>query len=154
MREVGTKAPNFTLDNQDGEPVSLSEFQDQWVVVYFYPRADTPGCTKEACGIRDAWDRFAEHEIPVLGISDDPVSDLEAFAEKYELPFHLLSDESGNVASTYDSYGEKQVFGNVVEGVYRNTYVIDPDGVIAYTYEDVSPEGHAEELLDDIPVTD
>ncbi|WP_380677396.1 thioredoxin-dependent thiol peroxidase [Salinigranum sp. GCM10025319] len=149
MLDTGTDAPDFELQNQHGERVALSDF-DGWVVVYFYPRADTPGCTTEACGFRDAIDEFEARGISVVGISDDPVSDLAAFAEEYDLPFDLLSDESGEVSEAYDSYGEKNVFGNTVEGVFRNTYVVAPDGTIARAYEDVSPENHAEGILLDL----
>ena len=148
MLDVGDEAPTFGLPNQDGETVSLTDFRGDRVVVYFYPRADTPGCTTEACGFRDAHDEFAAADVHVLGISDDSVSDLAAFADEYDLPFELLSDESGEVASAYDSYGEKQMFGNVFDGVFRNTYVVGPDGRIEAVYEGVSPEGHAETVLD------
>lgn len=151
MLAEDTQAPDFTLPDQNSEPISLASYRGSWVVVYFYPRADTPGCTKEACGIRDRWEDFAEHDIEVIGISDDPVEDLSAFAEKYDLPFTLVSDESGDVADAYESYGEKEVFGDIVEGVYRNTYVIDPEGNIVRTYEGVSPDNHAAELLNEIP---
>ncbi len=146
MLEPGQTAPSFELPNQDGNPVSLEQF-DTSVVVYFYPRADTPGCTTEACSFRDSWDEFENRDVPVLGISDDPVSDLEKFHEKYDLPFDLLSDESGEVASAYDSYGEKKMFGNTFDGVFRNTYVVGPGGTIEAVFENVSPDGHAEELL-------
>lgn len=151
MLAEGTQAPDFTLPDQQGDPVTLSDYRGSWVVVYFYPRADTPGCTKEACSIRDNWEGFAERDIDVIGISDDHVEDLADFAEKYSLPFTLVSDESGEVSEAYNSYGEKEVFGDIVEGVYRNTYVIDPDGNIALAYEGVSPDNHADELLADIP---
>lgn len=151
MLAEGTQAPDFTLPDQQGDPVTLSDYRGSWVVVYFYPRADTPGCTKEACSIRDNWEGFAERDIDVIGISDDHVEDLADFAEKYSLPFTLVSDESGEVSEAYNSYGEKEVFGDLVEGVYRNTYVIDPDGNIALAYEGVSPDNHADELLADIP---
>lgn len=147
MLDVGDDAPEFELENQDGEEVSLSDFDDQYVVVYFYPRADTPGCTTEACGFRDDWDEYAERDVAVLGVSDDPVDDLAAFAEKYDLPFDLLSDEDGTVASKYDSYGEKQMFGNTFDGVFRNTYLVAPDGTVAAVFEGVDPEGHADEVL-------
>lgn len=150
MLSVGDTAPEFELPNQDGDSVTLSDFRGDSVVVYFYPRADTPGCTTEACGFRDSWDEFEERGIQVLGISDDPVSDLEAFAEKFDLPFTLLSDESGDVSSAYDSYGEKNMFGNTFDGVFRNTYVVGPDGDITHVYEGVSPEGHADAILSDI----
>lgn len=148
MLEPGTDAPAFTLDDQHGEPVSLADVGDP-VVVYFYPRADTPGCTTEACGFRDSWEYFEERGIAVLGISDDPVSDIADFAEKYDLPFDLLSDPDGEVASAYESYGEKEMFGKTFDGVFRNTYVVG-DGEIVAAYEGVSPEGHAEEILADL----
>ena len=150
MLEIGDDAPAFTLPNQDGEPVSLADFAGQPVVVYFYPRADTPGCTTEACGFRDAWDDYADAGAAVVGISDDPVEDLAAFREKFDLPFDLLSDEDGAVASAYDSYGEKTMYGNTFDGVFRNTYLVDPDGEIAAVYPKVDPEGHAEAVLADV----
>ncbi|PSQ03869.1 thioredoxin-dependent thiol peroxidase [Halobacteriales archaeon QS_6_71_20] len=150
MLDTGTEAPGFTLPDHVGREVSLSEFEGCRVVLYFYPRADTPGCTTEACGFRDAHDEFEARDAAVLGVSDDPVDDLTDFARKHDLPFQLLSDEDGTVASAYDSYGEKNVFGNVVEGVFRNTYLVGPDGRIERTYEGVSPEDHAEELLADL----
>ena len=150
MLEIGDEAPAFELEDQAGEPVSLAAFAGRPVVVYFYPRADTPGCTTEACGFRDAWDEFDRRDVVVLGISDDPVDDLAAFAEKYDLPFRLLSDPDGEVAAAYDSYGEKSMFGNTFDGVFRNTYVVGPDGRIAAVYPDVDPEGHAEAILADV----
>jgi peroxiredoxin Q/BCP len=148
MLAVGDTAPDFELLDQHGESVSLSDYRGQHVVVYFYPRADTPGCTTEACGIRDSWEEFEDRDVPVLGVSDDPVSDLDAFAEKYDLPFRLLSDEDGDVSKKYHSYGEKNMFGNTFDGVFRNTYIVGPDGTIEHVYEGVSPDGHADELLD------
>ena len=150
MLSVGDTAPEFELPDQNGEQVALSEYDDQRVVVYFYPRADTPGCTTEACGFRDAWDEFGDRNVAVLGISDDPVADLTAFAEEYDLPFRLLSDEDGDVAAAYDSYGEKNMFGNTFDGVFRNTYVVGPAGTITHVYEGVSPDGHAAEILADL----
>ncbi|MFC7068504.1 thioredoxin-dependent thiol peroxidase [Halobaculum lipolyticum] len=150
MLDTGTEAPGFSLPDHVGREVSLDEFDGKRVVLYFYPRADTPGCTTEACGFRDAYDEFEARDTVVLGVSDDPVDDLTAFARKHDLPFSLLSDEDGSVAAAYDSYGEKNVFGNVVEGVFRNTYLIGPEGTIERAYEGVSPEEHADELLADI----
>ena len=147
MIDVGEEAPAFTLRDQHGETVSLADFEGRTVVLYFYPRADTPGCTTEACGFRDAWDAYEERQVAVLGVSDDPVDDIADFAEKYDLPFTLLSDPDGEVAAAYDSYGEKNMFGRTFDGVFRNTYVIGPDGRVAATYEGVDPEGHAEEIL-------
>lgn len=151
MLDVGSPAPSFSLPNASGNTVSLADYAEQWRVVYFYPRADTPGCTTEACEFRDRWASFAENDVAVLGISDDPVDDLADFREEYSLPFELLSDEDGSVASAYASYGEKQMFGNTFDGVFRNTYVIDPSGTIATVFESVTPEGHADEILKSIP---
>ena len=150
MLELGDDAPDFSLPNQDGETVTLSELDSQYTVVYFYPRADTPGCTTEACSFRDDWDKYEDAGVAVVGISDDPVEDLEPFREKYDLPFDLLSDEDGKVSDAYSSYGEKNVFGNQVMGVFRNTFVVDDDGEIVEVYEGVDPEEHADEILTDL----
>jgi peroxiredoxin Q/BCP len=150
MIETGTSAPAFDLPNQDGTQVTLEDFEEQYVVVYFYPRADTPGCTTEACSFRDAWDDYAAADVAVVGISDDPVDDLVDFADKYDLQFDLLSDEDGSVASQYDSYGEKNMFGNTFDGVFRNTFVVGPDQSIVAVFEGVDPEEHATEVLETI----
>jgi peroxiredoxin Q/BCP len=154
MLEPGDPAPTIALSNHHGDAVTVDPAAARYTVVYFYPRADTPGCTTEACGFRDEWDAFEGADVAVVGISDDPVDDLEPFAEEYDLPFTLLSDPDGEVASAYDSYGEKQMFGNTFDGVFRNTYVIDANGTIALAYEGVSPEDHAVEILDDIEALD
>ena len=150
MLDEGEEAPGFTLRDQDDEPVSLEDFRGRPVVVYFYPRADTPGCTTEACGFRDAWADYEERGAVVLGISDDPVADLADFAGEYDLPFRLLSDPDGEVAAAYGSYGEKNMFGRTFDGVFRNTYVVGPDGRIAAVHGNVDPEGHAEAILADV----
>jgi peroxiredoxin Q/BCP len=147
MLSEGDPAPDFELPNQDGETVALSDFDGQHVVVYFYPRADTPGCTKEACSFRNRWGDYEERDVPVLGVSDDPVADLQDFAEKYDLPFDLLSDAGGEVATAYDSYGEREIMGDVMEVTSRNTYVVGPDGTIEAAFEGVDPEEHADEVL-------
>ena len=147
MLEKGENAPGFTLPNAAGESISLDSYDGQWRVVYFYPRADTPGCTTQACEFRDTWDDYVEEDVVIIGISDDPVDDLQKFITKYDLPFELVSDEDGTVASAYESYGEKQMFGRTFDGVFRNTYVINPAGEIAAVFESVTPEGHAEEVL-------
>lgn len=149
MLETGSSAPEFSLPSNDGATVSLSSYRGQHVIVYFFPRADTPGCTTEACEFRDTVGIFEENEIAVIGISDDPVADLDMFAGEYDLPFPLLSDD-GTVASAYDSYGEKNMFGNSFDGVFRNTYVIDPTGTVAFTYEGVSPTDHVESIIADL----
>jgi peroxiredoxin Q/BCP len=155
MLSPGDAAPDFELPDHHGDTVSLSSYRGDYVVVYFYPRADTPGCTTEACGFRDRYGEFEERGVTVLGISDDSVDDIASFAAEYDLPFRLLSDEDGSVSAAYDSYGEKNMFGNTFDGVFRNTYVIGPDGEVALAYEGVSPEGHAETIhadLDDLGV--
>jgi peroxiredoxin Q/BCP len=150
MLEIGDAAPGFELQNQHGDTVSLSDFRGRRVVLYFYPRANTEGCTVEACSFRDTWEAYEGRDVAVLGVSDDPVPDLADFADEYDLPFHLLSDEDGSVSAAYDSYGEKNMFGNTFDGVFRNTYVIDPEGRIEFGYEGVDPEAHAEEILADL----
>jgi peroxiredoxin Q/BCP len=150
MLAPGDSAPDFELPDHRGRSVSLSSYRGDHVVVYFYPRADTPGCTTEACGFRDAYAEFEDRGVAVLGISDDPVDDLASFASEYDLPFRLLSDADGGVSAQYDSYGEKNMFGNTFDGVFRNTYVVGPDGAVALAYEGVSPDGHAEVILNDL----
>lgn len=150
MLDVGDDAPEFELRNQHGEPVRRSDFDGQRLIVYFYPRANTDGCTTEACTFNDTKPQFDDHDVGIVGISDDPVDDLRAFADEYDLEFDLLSDENGEVATLYESYGEKQLFGNTFDGVFRNTYVVGPNGTIEAIYEGVSPEGHAEAVLEDI----
>jgi peroxiredoxin Q/BCP len=147
MLSEGEPAPDFELPNQDGDLVSLSEHDGQYVVVYFYPRADTPGCTTEACSFRDRWSDYEARDVPVFGISDDPVEDLKDFAQKYDLPFDLLSDDGGEVAAAYDSWGERDIMGDVMEVTFRNTYVVGPDGDVVAAFEGVDPEEHADEVL-------
>ena len=147
MLAVDDPAPAFELPDQHGNPVALPE--DGTAVVYFYPRANTSGCTTEAIGFRDAYDEFAQRGIGVFGISDDPVEDLADFADAYDLPFRLLSDADGEVGRAYDSYGERDVLGDTIEVAFRNTYVVR-DGEIALAYEGVDPEGHATDVLEDL----
>ncbi|WIV68166.1 thioredoxin-dependent thiol peroxidase [Natrialbaceae archaeon AArc-T1-2] len=153
MLDVGETAPEFVLQNQHGEMVRRSDFEGQRLVLYFYPRANTRGCTVEAQGFRDERSVFADRDVAIVGVSDDPVSDLASFADDHDLEFDLLSDENGEVSTLYESYGEKQMFGNTFDGVFRNTYVIDAEGTIEAVYEDVTPEGHAEEILADLGST-
>ena len=154
MLEPGESAPPITLSDQHGATVTVDPADARYTVVYFYPRADTPGCTAEACGFRDEWEAFEGADVAVVGISDDPSEDLEPFAETYNLPFTLLSDPDGEVASAYGSYGEKQMFGNTFDGVFRNTYVLDDEGAVVLAYEGVSPEDHAAEIVEDIAALD
>ena len=154
MLDVGDEAPEFELQNQHGETVRRSDFEGQRLVVYFYPRANTDGCTTEAREFDDALSQFADRDAAVVGISDDPVDDIADFAADYDFEFDLLSDEFGEVATLYESYGEKQMFGNTFDGVFRNTYLVGPDGRIEAVYEGVSPDGHADEVLADLEPVD
>jgi len=128
MLEPGTKAPAFTLTDAMGKKVSLKDFAGRDVILYFYPRDDTPGCTKEACGFRDAWDELRELGAVVLGVSADDADSHERFAAKYRLPFTLLSDPDRSVMAAYGAYGEKTMYGRKVVGVIRSTVWIGPDG--------------------------
>ncbi|TKX77743.1 peroxiredoxin [Halorubrum sp. SD626R] len=154
MLEPGDAAPPISLTDHRGDTVTVDPTDAHYTVVYFYPRADTPGCTTEACGFRDEWDVFADADIAVVGVSDDPVADLASFADDYDLPFTLLSDPDGEVARAYDSYGEKNMFGNTFDGVFRNTYVLDSDGTVVLAYEGVDPEEHAVEIVEDVEALD
>jgi peroxiredoxin Q/BCP len=147
MLEVDQRAPGFELQDHTGETVSLAEFEGQYVVLYFYPKAKTRGCSIEARGFRDHHAAFRDRDAVVVGVSADPVEELAEFAEEEALPFRLLSDPDGEVGAAYDSYGEVEFRGETRESPFRNTYVIRPDGTIGAVYEDVTPEGHAEELL-------
>jgi thioredoxin-dependent peroxiredoxin len=128
MLEPGTKAPAFTLTGPAGEKMSLKDFAGRDVILYFYPRDDTPGCTKEACGFRDAWDELRELGAVVLGVSADDADSHQRFAAKYRLPFTLLSDPDRSVMTAYGAYGEKTMYGRKVVGVIRSTVWIGPDG--------------------------
>jgi thioredoxin-dependent peroxiredoxin len=128
MLEPGTKAPAFTLTDATGKQVSLQDFAGRDVILYFYPRDDTPGCTKEACGFRDAWDELQELGVAVLGVSADDAGSHQRFAAKYRLPFTLLSDPDRSVMTAYGAYGEKTMYGRKVVGVIRSTVWIGPDG--------------------------
>ncbi|WP_254524069.1 thioredoxin-dependent thiol peroxidase [Natrinema caseinilyticum] len=154
MLDVGDEAPEFELPNQHGEPVRRSDFDGQRLVVYFYPRANTDGCTVEARGFNESRSELADRDVGIVGISDDPVDDIAAFAADYDLEFDLLSDEFGEVATLYESYGEKRMFGKTFDGVFRNTYLVGPDGRIEAVYENVSPDDHPEEILADLEPVD
>ena len=149
--KVGDPAPDFTLPNQAGEPVSLAELRGQRVVIYFYPKDDTPGCTKEACNFRDQWSAFEQRNIAVLGISKDGATSHAKFIAKYELPFTLLTDaEPCPVAASYDSYGLKKFMGREYMGMMRHTFVVDPDGKIERIYTKVKAETMADDILRDL----
>jgi peroxiredoxin Q/BCP len=147
MIEAGGPAPDFTLRNQDGEPVTLSSLRGRWVALYFYPKADTPGCTAQACGIRDHSADYEELDAVILGVSPDSVEDLRAFADKYGLAFTLLADAGHEVAELYGAWVEKSMGGNTWWGNERSTVLVDPDGNIARVFPKVKPAEHDELLL-------
>ena len=149
--KVGDLAPDFTLPDQDGKPVSLSSLRGKRVVIYFYPKDDTPGCTKEACNFRDNWDNFDSHGIKVLGISKDLATSHSKFINKYQLPFTLLTDlEPCPVASSFDSYGLKKFMGREYMGMMRHTFVINPEGKIEFIYLKVKADKMATQVLSDL----
>ncbi|MCP9882884.1 thioredoxin-dependent thiol peroxidase [Cyanobium sp. Alchichica 3B3-8F6] len=149
--KIGVPAPDFSLPNEAGETVSLSQFKGQRVVIYFYPKDDTPGCTKEACNFRDQWDAFAQHGITVLGISKDGATSHAKFIAKYSLPFTLLSDgEPCPVATAYESYGLKKFMGKEYMGMMRHTFVVDADGKLEKIYTKVKAETMADTILSDL----
>lgn len=147
MLEVGTKAPQFTLADQAGKPVSLSDFAGRRVVLYFYPKDNTPGCTRQACAFAGVYEAFRAKDIAVIGISKDSVASHKKFAEKYGLPFILLSDPDLLAIQAYDVWQEKKLYGKVSMGVVRSTYIIDEQGVIARAMPKVKPDTNAEEVL-------
>jgi peroxiredoxin Q/BCP len=149
--QIGDPAPEFTLPDQNGTPVTLRDLRGQRVVLYFYPKDDTPGCTKEACGFRDQWARFEEHGIRVLGISKDPAGIHTKFIDKYQLPFTLLTDlEPCPVATAYESYGLKKFMGREYMGMMRHTFVVDAEGNLERIYWKVKAEEMAEQILTDL----
>ncbi len=152
--KIGDPAPDFTLPDQDGSPVSLSSLHGQRVVIYFYPKDDTPGCTKEACNFRDRWDRFEANGIRVLGISKDAASSHGKFIAKYNLPFTLLTDaEPCPVAASYGSYGLKKFMGREYMGMMRHSFVIDAEGRLERIYTKVKAETMADQVLADLGLT-
>jgi thioredoxin-dependent peroxiredoxin len=151
MIEEGRPAPDFSLTSDSGEEISLSSFRGRPVVLYFYPRDDTPGCTAQACGIRDAWGEFQRRGAVVLGVSPDSAEDHEQFKEKYQLPFTLLADEGHKVSEAYDVWVEKNYGGNTYMGVERSTFVIDADGNVAKVMRRVKPDTHADDVLAALP---
>ena len=148
MLEQGDKAPDFELPDQDGNPVKLSELRGGRVVLYFYPRADTPGCTTQACGVRDRAADYDAAGAVVLGVSPDPVGKVKRFHDKHSLGFTLLADEDHAVAERYGTWMEKSMAGRKYWGVQRATFVIDEDGTIAHVIPKVSPKTHDEAVLD------
>jgi peroxiredoxin Q/BCP len=147
MPDAGSKAPDFTLPTDDGSSVSLTDFAGKKVVLYFYPKDDTSGCTTQACEFRDSWRAVQQAGAIVLGVSPDGVASHQKFRDKYDLPFPLLADEDHAVAARYGVWGEKSMYGRKYFGILRTTFVIDEDGRIVRVFEKVTPKGHAAEVL-------
>ncbi len=147
MIEQGDKAPDFELPDQDGRPVRLSDFRGQRVVLYFYPKADTPGCTTQACGVRDRSAEYLDAGAVVLGVSPDPVAKVKKFYDKFSLGFTLLADEDHAVAESYGVWVEKSMYGRTYWGMQRTTFIIDSDGEIAEVLRNVKPAKHDAQVL-------
>lgn len=146
--EIGKQAPDFTLPSQDGKEVSLSDFKGKHVVLYFYPKDMTPGCTTEACDFRDAQESFSELDAVIIGVSPDPVEQHQKFIDKHDLPFLLLADEDHKVAEDYDVWKLKKNFGKESYGIERSTFIIDKEGNLQQEYRKVKVEGHVEQALE------
>lgn len=145
------KAPEFNLLDQDGKSVKLSDYKGRWVVLYFYPKDDTPGCTTEACNFRDERESIAElGNAEVIGISKDTVASHKKFADKHNLNFTILSDESLGTIKAYNAWGERSMYGKVYMGIIRSTFIIDPEGNIVKHYPKVNPKKHAVEIINDL----
>ena len=148
--KTGNPAPTFSLPDQSGKIHKLSDYKGKYVLLYFYPKDDTPGCTTEACTIRDAWSKFKKAKLVVLGVSVDSVKSHDKFVKKYDLPFTLLADEDKKVVHAYNVWGPKTFMGKLYQGTARSSFLIDPKGKIAKIYEKVKPDKHAEEVLKDL----
>lgn len=145
---AGQQAPDFTLPDQDGQPVSLSQFRGKKVLVYFYPRASTPGCTTQACGLRDTQAEFTQLNTLVLGISPDPSSRLKNFQQKQRLNFTLLGDEDHAVAEAFGVWGSKKFMGKIFDGLHRISFLIDEQGVIEHVFDDFKTSNHHQVVVD------
>ena len=148
MLEVGMKAPEFTLPDKDGNMVSISDFLGKKVVLYFYPKDNTPGCTRQACAFAGAYESFKDNDIVVIGISKDSVASHKKFAEKHDLPFILISDKELEAIQAYGVWQEKKLYGKVSMGVVRSTYIIDEKGIIEKVMPKVKPDTNAAEILE------
>lgn len=148
MLEINTKAPDFSLLDKDGNTIQLSDFLGKKVVIYFYPKDNTPGCTRQACAFRDSFEEFKEKDVVVIGISKDSEKSHQNFTTKYDLPFLLLSDPDLKVIQAYDVWQEKKLYGKVSMGVVRSTYIIDEKGMIEKVYAKAKPDTNASEILD------
>jgi peroxiredoxin Q/BCP len=150
LPRLGDPAPDFALHDDHGNTVRLADLSGRPVVLYFYPKDDTPGCTTQACGFRDAYADYRQNAVQVLGISPDSVASHAKFRDKFSLPFPLLADEGHGVASAYGVWGPKTLMGRTYEGVLRTTFLIGPDGRLLRIYENVKPDGHSAQILADL----
>ena len=148
MLEVGTKAPDFELPDQNGEMHKLSDYAGKKVILYFYPKDNTPGCTKQACGFSERYPQFTEKGAVILGVSKDSVASHKRFEEKYGLAFTLLADPERKVIEAYDVWKEKKLYGKTYMGITRSTYVIDEEGTIIKTFEKANPATNAQDILE------
>ncbi|MBN2737622.1 MAG: thioredoxin-dependent thiol peroxidase [Spirochaetales bacterium] len=147
MLKQGDKAPDFQLEDDRGEKLTLKQFKGKKVVIYFYPKDNTPGCTTEACGLRDVYDDILAKGAVVVGVSADSVKSHGNFKSKYELPFYLLSDPEKNMIKAYGAWGEKKMYGKSYEGILRSTFIVDEKGMVIKVFPKVSPKNHPEEIL-------
>jgi peroxiredoxin Q/BCP len=147
---VGSKAPDFTLRDQEGRLVRLSDFRGRKVIIYFYVRDDTPGCTRQACSFRDGIEKVEERKAIVLGVSPDPVESHKRFVERYHLPFPLLSDEDAELAKKFGVWGKKNMYGRTFHGIIRSTFIINEEGLVEKEFRRVKADGHFDRILKEI----
>ncbi|MEX1308064.1 MAG: thioredoxin-dependent thiol peroxidase [Eubacteriales bacterium] len=152
MLSIGDRAPDFKINDDKGNPIALSDFKGKKVVLYFYPKDNTPGCTTEACGLRDVYDEILDLGAVVLGVSKDSESSHTKFKEKFNLPFHLLADVDNEIIEPYGAWGEKKMYGKTYMGINRITYIIDENGKITHVWPKVKPADHAAEVLEALKV--
>ncbi|MCK4665467.1 thioredoxin-dependent thiol peroxidase [Candidatus Dependentiae bacterium] len=148
--QQGDTAPDFELEDSNGNKIKLSDYRGQYIVLYFYPKDNTPGCTREACDFRDEIEEFSKLNALILGISFDPIDSHKQFKAKFGLPFRLLSDIDKFVAEKYEVFGEKKLYGRKLFGIIRSTFIIDPEGIIVKIWKKVKLKGHIEEVLTDL----
>lgn len=144
----GKRAPAFSLSDQNGQAASLDDFKGRWLVIYFYPKDDTPGCTVEACEFRDGMPGFSKNGIEVIGISPDSIESHGKFGQKFALNFRILADPGAKVCAKYGVWGEKSMYGRKYQGVFRTTFVVSPKGIVEKVFEKVNPKGHSQEVLE------
>ncbi len=150
MLNIGDSAPAFSAPDQNGEVRTLSEFKGSWVLLYFYPKDDTPGCTAEACELRDNMNGLRQYGVTIVGVSADDEASHKKFGDRYAVPYPLLADTEKKIIKDYEVWGEKSMYGKTYMGILRTTFLIDGEGVIQKIYEKVKPEGHADEVLKDV----